>query len=254
MRKNENSGKTTNFIDELDAIHAPDALVARTLKAMREENDRAGAAEGVEGAQSGAADGERAPLKAVGGGAGRRSAPKWRRWGGYLAAAACLAVAIGLGSRLFLPEAVEMGVLDAASLPETTLTQRGDAAEEDVEDFLAENGVALEALTPGYAMETARLESGANAQGERRRMATAVYAGEDGSLTVTVADFETILYQAMADMPATSLETGEVRFARDAEQGATYAAWQEGAVYLTAYTEELTPEAFVALVEEIQGR
>ena len=147
-----------------------------------------------------------------------------------------------------------MGVLDAASLPETTLTQRGDAAEEDVEDFLAENGVALEVLAPGYAMETARLESGANAQGERRRMATAVYAGEDGSLTISVADFETILYQAMADMPVTSLETGEVRFARDAEQGATYAAWQEGAVYLTAYTEELTPEAFVALVEEIQGR
>ena len=242
MRRNEHSEKTTNFIDELDAIHAPDALVARTLKAMREENDRAGAAEG-----------ERAPLKAIEGGAGKR-APKWRRWGGFLAVAACLAVAIGLGSRLFLPEAVEMGVLDAASLPETTLTQRGDAAEEDVEDFLAENGVALEALAPGYAMETARLESGANAQGERRRMATAVYAGEDGSLTVTVADFETILYQAMADMPATSLETGEVRFARDAEQGATYAAWQEGAVYLTAYTEELTPEAFVALVEEIQGR
>lgn len=249
MRKNEHSGKTPNFIDELDAIHAPDALVARTLKAMREENDRAGAAEGGEGA----ADGERAPLKAIEGGAGKR-APKWRRWGGFLAAAACLAVAIGLGSRLFLPEAVEMGVLDAASLPETTLTQRGDAAEEDVEDFLAENGVALEALAPGYAMETARLESGANAQGERRRMATAVYAGEGGSLTISVADFETILYQAMADMPVTSLETGEVRFARDAEQGATYAAWQEGAVYLTAYTEELTPEAFVALVEEIQGR
>ena len=54
MRRNEHSEKTTNFIDELDAIHAPDALVARTLKAMREENDRAGAAEG-----------ERAPLKAL---------------------------------------------------------------------------------------------------------------------------------------------------------------------------------------------
>lgn len=67
MRKNENSGKTTNFIDELDAIHAPDALVARTLKAMREENDRAGAAEGIEGAQSGAADGERAQQRAVAG-------------------------------------------------------------------------------------------------------------------------------------------------------------------------------------------
>ena len=157
-------------------------------------------------------------MKAVGGGAGRRSAPKWRRWGGYLAAAACLAVAIGLGSRLFLPEAVEMGVLDAASLPETTLTQRGDAAEEDVEDFLAENGVALEALTPGYAMETVRLESGANAQGERRRMATAVYAGEDGSLTVTVADFETILYQAMADMPCH--ESGNGRCPLCARRGA----------------------------------
>ena len=77
---------------------------------MREETARAGAAEG-----------ERAPLKALAGGAGKR-APKCRRWGGFLAAAACLAVAIGLGSRLFLPEAVEMGVLDAASLPETTLT------------------------------------------------------------------------------------------------------------------------------------
>ena len=63
MRKNENSGKSTNFIDELDAIHAPDDLVARTLKAMREENDRAGAAEGVEGA----ADGKRAQQRAVAG-------------------------------------------------------------------------------------------------------------------------------------------------------------------------------------------
>ena len=63
MRKNENSEKTTNFIDELDAIHAPDDLVARTLKAMREENDRAGAAEGVEGA----ADGERARQRAAAG-------------------------------------------------------------------------------------------------------------------------------------------------------------------------------------------
>lgn len=63
MRKNENSGKTTNFIDELDAIHAPDALVARTLKAMREENDRAGAEEGGEGA----ADGERARQRAAAG-------------------------------------------------------------------------------------------------------------------------------------------------------------------------------------------
>ena len=62
MRKNEHSEKTTNFIDELDAIHAPDALVARTLKAMREENDRAGA-KGVEGA----ADGERARQRAAAG-------------------------------------------------------------------------------------------------------------------------------------------------------------------------------------------
>ena len=35
MRRNEHSEKATNFIDELDAIHAPDALVARTLTAMR---------------------------------------------------------------------------------------------------------------------------------------------------------------------------------------------------------------------------
>lgn len=62
MRRNEHSEKTTNFIDELDAIHAPDALVARTLKAMREENDRAGA-KGVEGA----ADGERARQRAAAG-------------------------------------------------------------------------------------------------------------------------------------------------------------------------------------------
>ena len=69
MRKNEHSEKTTNFIDELDAIHAPDALVARTLKAMREKKRPrrgggrgAGAFEGIEG------------------GAGKR-APKWRRWG-----------------------------------------------------------------------------------------------------------------------------------------------------------------------------
>ena len=62
MRRNEHSEKTTNFIDELDAIHAPDALVARTLKAMREENDRAGAAGG-----EGAADGERARQRAAAG-------------------------------------------------------------------------------------------------------------------------------------------------------------------------------------------
>ena len=62
MRRNEHSEKTTNFIDELDAIHAPDALVARTLKAMREENDRAGAKGG-----EGAADGERARQRAAAG-------------------------------------------------------------------------------------------------------------------------------------------------------------------------------------------
>lgn len=231
--KDMKNNKAIKFGAELSDMHAPEELVQKTLAAMHAENERLARADGISGTRPG------------------RKLPQY--WGAYLAAA-CLLVMVGLGARLLPGGEVAVGTLDVSSLPETTLLQRGDIMQEEAEAFLAENDISLDTLVPGYTLIFTELQSGASVQGEMRNMVTATYSAQDDVLTVTVADFETILYQAMEGFDATRVGQGiEARFARELDEGAVYASWQAGNVFFTAHSTQLDPSAFAALVGNIIG-
>lgn len=231
--KDMKNNKATKFSAELSDMYAPEELVQKTLAAMYAENERLEKADGISGTRP------------------WRKLPQRR--GAYLAAA-CLLVMVGLGVRLLPDSEITVGTLDVSSLPETTLLQRGDIMQEEAEAFLAENDISLDTLIPGYTLIFTELQSGASVQGEMRNMVTATYSAQDDALTVTVADFETVLYQAMEGFDTTRVGQGsEARFARDLDEDVVYASWQSGNVFFTAHSTQLDSSAFAALVGNIIG-
>lgn len=260
LNKQTDNKKEIKFVVELDALHAPDELVKRTLESVRLEN------ESVVSRNVSSSQAERelellheekniiaAPLQKFTDPKQVRRTVKWRRLGSCLAAAACLVMVLDIGSRYFLEDSGEMGVLNAKALPEMSMMQRGDMAEENVAVFLQNNDIVLETLVPGYRLDSVDMKNSVNAQGRLCCMASAVYSAPRASLTVTVSDFETILYQAMDEMPAMRFDDNEVRFARGMDDGTTYAAWQQDDAYFTASTDQLESEDFVSLLETVLG-
>lgn len=175
-----------------------------------------------------------------------------RRAASMLAVAACLVIMLGAGLlwNTASGREVPFGELDAALLPELTLTVRGGEGEYAAADFEAQVGLDLSALLPGYALEEATATQGANAQGDLLSVVDASYSNGEQSLRLQLSDFETVLYAAMDDLEPAKLGGAAVRFAQDSQDGTLYAAWSDGGLFWVVQQRSGDTDAFVQLIRQ----
>lgn len=229
------------FQQELNSIKPPDQLVADTMKKMHEANQMLRAQEQVEPEET----------KRSGGAFARN-----RLWVGIAAAAACLAIAVGVFSvgRAIAP--VPMAALNTedATFFSSAANRGGEGVKVTIlplEEFESHAKIDAVSMFRGFTCVSTELAAFQNQAGDIvGDYGVFAYQNEGARLTLYVSTTDLTAPAALLLAEKVKIGSSEVHFGRESEDGPFFAAWTTEGTSFCLAGDGITQRSFVGLLQK----